>query len=170
MLWEQGKIPDLTGLKRVSDILTATIKEARAIMNNLHPSGLDELVLIAAVNWLLGEYQKSYPHIRVHQKIEVSEQDISEKLRIVIYRLLQEAFNNFAKHGRGDRIDLALSKSNNAFALTIQDNGQGFDVEKAKKGLGLESMRERVELSGGDFQIASTIGQGTTIRAFWSSS
>jgi signal transduction histidine kinase len=52
--------------------------------------------------------------------------------------------------------------------LTIRDNGQGFDVENAKNGLGLESMRERVELSGGEFQIESTIGQGTTIRAIWS--
>ena len=51
-----------------------------------------------------------------------------------------------------------------------QDNGQGFDVAKAKKELGLESMRERVEMSGGEFKIEAGIGQGTTIRAIWSSS
>ena len=114
--------------------------------------------------------QKSYPHIKVQKQIEVSEQDISEGIRIVIFRVLQEALNNFAKHGKGDRVDLSLSKSNGAFALTIRDNGQGFDLEKARKGLGLESMRERVELSGGEFQIESTIGQGTTIRAIWTAS
>jgi len=72
-----------------------------------------------------------------------------------------------AKHGKGDRVDLSLSKSDSKFALLIQDNGQGFIVAKAQRGLGLESMRERVELSGGEFQIESIIGQGTTIRAMW---
>jgi signal transduction histidine kinase len=67
-------------------------------------------------------------------------------------------------------MDLSLSKSNNTFALMIRDNERGFDVENAQKGLGLESMRERVELSGGEFQIESIMGQGTTIRAIWSSS
>jgi len=81
---------------------------------------------------------------------------------------LQEALNNFARHGKGDRVEVSLSKSDGTFSLVIRDNGQGFDVEKAQKGLGLESMRERVELSGGEFQIESTIGQGTTIRANWS--
>jgi len=64
-------------------------------------------------------------------------------------------------------VDLSLSRSSSTIVLTIRDNGQGFDVENAKKGLGLESMRERVELSGGEFQIESVIGQGTTIQASW---
>ena len=100
--------------------------------------------------------------------MEVGERDIPDSLKVVIYRVLQEALNNFAKHGKGDRIELSLSKSDNILTLTIQDNGQGFDVEKVQKGLGLESMRERVELSGGEFQLESAIGQGTTIRATWS--
>jgi len=65
---------------------------------------------------------------------------------------------------------LSLSKNDNTIALGIRDNGQGFDVDKKQKGLGLESMRERVELSGGHFQIESVIGQGTTIQAKWSNS
>jgi signal transduction histidine kinase len=51
--------------------------------------------------------------------------------------------------------------------LVIRDNGQGFDIENVQKGLGLESMKERIELSGGEFQIESILGQGTTIRAIW---
>jgi signal transduction histidine kinase len=65
-------------------------------------------------------------------------------------------------------VAVSLSKSNHTFDLLIRDNGKGFDVKKAQKGLGLESMRERVEFSGGEFQIESGIGQGTTIRAIWS--
>ena len=88
-------------------------------------------------------------------------------IRVVIYRVLQEALNNFARHGKGDRVEVFLSKSDGTFSLEIRDNGQGFDVEKVERGLGLESMRERVELSEGEFQIESNIGQGTTIRAIW---
>jgi len=168
MILEKGGLSDPGDLKRVVDILATAMRDARRIMNNLHPSILDELGLIASINWLSGEYQKSYPHIRVHKQIEVSEQDISEGVKVVIFRVLQEALNNFARHGRGDRVDMFLLKSEKRFLLKLQDNGHGFDVENAQKGVGLESMRERVELSGGEFQIESIIGQGTTIQAIWS--
>ena len=167
-LLENGNLSDLSEFKKVSDILAVVMKEARGIINNLRPSILDELGLIAAINWWSGEYQKLYSHIKVQKQIEVSEQGISDSIKIVIYRVLQEAFNNFAKHGKGDLVDLSLLKSNNTLALMIRDNGQGFDLEKEQKGLGLESMQERVELSGGEFKIESGIGQGTTIRATWS--
>jgi signal transduction histidine kinase len=168
MLLERGTAVEADGLKRIADILAAIMKEARRIMNNLHPSVLDELGFLSAMSWLCGEYQKSYPHIAVQTEITLSERDISDAIRIVIFRVLQEALNNFAKYGKGDRVVVSLSKSDETFSFVIRDNGQGFDVEKAERGLGLESMRERVELSGGDFQIESMIGQGTTIRAIWS--
>jgi len=167
MLLEKGQLSDLNEFKRVSDILAMVTNEARRIMNNLHPSVLDELGLIAAIKWFSGEYQKSYPNIRVQTRLDVSEEDISDSVKIVIYRVLQEALNNFAKHGKGDQVNLSLSRSKSTFVLTIQDNGQGFDMETVRKGLGLESMRERVELSGGEIQIESGLGQGTTIGAIW---
>ena len=167
MLLDKGKQIDSGDLRRVADILAGTMREARRLMNNLHPSLLDELGLIAAIGWFCGEYQRFYPHILVQKEIAVSEKDISESLKVVIYRVLQEALNNFAKHGKGDRVEVSLSKSDETFSFVIRDNGQGFDVENVQKGLGLESMRERVELSGGEFQLDSIIGQGTTIRLSW---
>jgi PAS domain S-box-containing protein len=166
-LGERGKTVDPGELHRVADILGGAMKEARRLMNNLHPSMLKELGLIPTIGWVCGEYQKSYSHISVQKEITVSEKDIADSIKVVIYRLLQEALNNFARHGNGDRVSLSLSKSDSTLALTIQDNGQGFDMGKVQKGVGLESMRERVEISGGEFQIESGIGQGTTIRAIW---
>jgi PAS domain S-box-containing protein len=168
MLLDKGEPINSAELRRIADVLAGTMKEARRVMNNLHPSILDELGLIATIGWLCGEYKKSYPQITVQQEIAVSEKDIAEEIKVVIYRVLQEALNNFARHGKGDRMEVALFRSVGTFSFVIRDNGQGFDVENAQKGLGLESMRERVELSGGEFQIESTIGQGTTIRAIWS--
>jgi signal transduction histidine kinase len=137
-------------------------------MNNLHPSILEELGLIATIGWLCVEYLKTYPQITVQKQISVYEEDIARELKIVIYRVLQESLNNFARHGNGNRVDLSLINSDGTLALMIRDNGQGFDLQKTEKGLGLNSMRERIELSGGEFQIESIIGQGTTIRASWS--
>jgi len=94
-------------------------------------------------------------------------------LKVVTYRVLQEALNNIAKHSKALMVLLSLRKAKQKIELVIRDNGQGFDLEEAysrkgtTKGLGLSSMRERVELSGGSFSIEASKGAGTTIRASW---
>jgi signal transduction histidine kinase len=81
--------------------------------------------------------------------------------------------NNIAKHSQAHLVRLSLRKQENRIEWTIEDNGMGFDLEKilssegSKRGLGLGSMRERAELSGGTFTIESTLGKGTTIKAVW---
>ena len=81
--------------------------------------------------------------------------------------------NNIAKHSKADFVCLSLRKRDDRLELVLQDNGRGFDQEKAhsqestRRGLGLSSMRERVELSRGSFAIESTEGKGTIIRASW---
>ena len=96
-----------------------------------------------------------------------------ESLKIVIYRVLQEALNNIAKHSKASVVLLYLRKAKQEIQLVIRDSGQGFDLEEASsrkgsaKGLGLDSMRERAELSGGSFLIESSKGTGTVIRATW---
>ena len=170
MLLKKGQLTDTNEFDNITDIMQKVMKDARGIMNNLRPSILDEMGLIPTIGWLTQEYQKAYSHIQIRKQVEVLEEDISDVLKVVIFRVLQEALNNFAKHGKGDWVDLSLTKSSNTIAFTIRDNGQGFDAENTQKGLGLESMRERVEFSGGKFQIESAINQGTTIRATWNRS
>jgi signal transduction histidine kinase len=86
---------------------------------------------------------------------------------------LQEAFNNVAKHSKADLARLYLRKTKGTIHLFIEDNGLGFDLQDAistesyKRGLGLASMKERIEYSGGSFSIESTRGTGTIIRASW---
>ena len=167
MLLKKGRLADTNEFDKITDILQKVMKDARGIMNNLRPSILDEMGLIPTIGWLTQEYQKTYGHIQVLKQVEAVEKDIPDVLMVVMFRVLQEALNNFARHGRGTLVELSLLKSGDTLQLRIQDNGQGFDVERVQKGLGLESMRERVELSGGEFQIESVIGQGTTIRAIW---
>jgi len=81
--------------------------------------------------------------------------------------------NNIAKHSKADRVNLSLRKMDGAIELRIHDNGQGFDPGEigsrvgTMRGWGLDSMRERAELSGGSFSIESSQGSGTVIRASW---
>ena len=106
-------------------------------------------------------------------QLHVDEEEVNEQLKIVIYRIVQEALNNVAKHSQADSVKVSLSKTEDELDLSIQDNGRGFDSRKYSDreghigGLGMESMRERAEISGGSLEIISEPRQGTTVRARW---
>jgi signal transduction histidine kinase len=95
---------------------------------------------------------------------------VPDNLKTVLYRILQEAFNNVAKYSGADRAKIRLMGTENEITLSIEDNGQGFDSSmagSARRGFGLTSMRERAELSGGTLRIESGKGRGTRILASW---
>jgi PAS domain S-box-containing protein len=150
-----------------------TIEETRRIMADLRPSVLDDLGIVPATNWFCREFQRTYSCISIEKQIYIEESDVPDSLKTPIFRIFQEALNNVAKHSKATDVNLRLQKTAGGIELMIQDNGQGFDLEKAQspensgKGLGLTSMRERVELSHGSFSIESTRGKGTVIRASW---
>jgi PAS domain S-box-containing protein len=162
-----------TALKSVIPIVQGAIEEARRIQMNLRPSMLDDLGILATIRWFCRQFESTYSKIRISQSIKIEEHEVPGSLRTVIFRVLQEGLNNVAKHSVAKTVLLSLRKTDQAIELVIQDNGQGFDLSKAQApdstthGLGLESMRERTELSGGSFQIESTVGKGAIIRARW---
>ncbi len=149
------------------------IEEARSLMTNLRPPVLDEEGVVAAIEKFLGQYRISYPGIRVRTQIDIEEDDIAPSLKIVIFRTAQEAFHNIAKHSQTDQASFSLLQRNGAIELVIADRGKGFDIEAVfakaveKQGLGLRSMKERVELAGGSFRIQAVKGTGTTLTALW---
>jgi signal transduction histidine kinase len=151
-----------------------TIKDLKRIYGNLRPLILDDLGVLAALRTLVRQFGKMRPHVRFNQQITAPEDDIPEPLKIVIYRISQEALNNISKHSDATEVTLSLVNNGKTLALLIRDNGKGFDMgqllEKKRKdpSLGLESMQERVELSGGSFTINSNKSTGTTIKAIWS--
>jgi len=134
---------------------------------------LDDLGLRATLSWFCRTFQKIYSEIQVEPEIDVEEMDVPSPLKIVAFRVIQEAMNNVAKHSHANHVRLSLRKLGGRMELMIQDNGRGFKAEKgrsqdpAARGLGLLSMRERTELSGGSFAIESAQGRGTIIRASW---
>jgi PAS domain S-box-containing protein len=165
--------PELSPLEAVIPLTQKTIEEVRRIVKDLRPAILDDLGILATITWFCREFQKVYANIEIKKDIDILEQDIPSPLKTVIYRILQEALNNVAKHSRADEIKLGLKRRDNRIELTVHDNGRGFDFGKvialkaSRRGFGLASMRERAELSGGTFGIDSSAGRGTTIHVRW---
>jgi PAS domain S-box-containing protein len=154
-------------LQEVIAILGGLNKEVRRIMVDLRPTVLDDLGLIPALNWYCREFEKTYGHIRVARQTELSESDLTEALKTPIFRLTQEALNNIAKHSGASLVIFQLGKAQNRIVLTIRDNGRGFDLDETVKGLGLSTMKERTELSGGEYRLESAPGKGTVLFASW---
>ena len=143
------------------------------MQQDLRPSILDDLGLLATLSWFCRRYQTIYTGIKVDLEPTLEESDIPNFLKIVIFRLTQEGMNNIAKHSKANLVHLSLRKMDGRIQLLLEDNGQGFDLktvlgsESTKRGLGLTSMRERTELSGGFFVIESAEEKGTTVRVSW---
>jgi signal transduction histidine kinase len=160
-------------LEGVIPVLQESLLEVRRIQMSLRPSILDDLGVLPTIDWFCREFEETYPNLRIEKEIMVEEKDISPSLKIVIYRTLQEAMNNITKHSKADLACLSLLKTEGKLELLVRDNGRGFDLRKvigpenSRQGLGLISMRERTELSGGSFSVDSIEGEGTTIRAWW---
>jgi signal transduction histidine kinase len=161
----------ITKLENMVSVIQNASDEARRIQMDLRPSMLDDLGIGVTLNWFCREFQKVYSAIRVEKRIGIEEDEVSQSLKINLYRIIQEAFNNIAKHSKGDQVILSLEGNSNGIALTIRDNGQGFDLEEARrryrKGMGLRSMKERADLSGGTFSVESVEGKGTTLSFAW---
>ena len=166
--------PHGVSLEDVVKMVQNAIEETRRIQMDLRPALIDDLGVLATINWFCREYQNAHPDIRVEQEIGVQEAEVPEGLKIVIFRVIQEALNNTAKHSKADIASVSLKRVDGRIRLVVRDNGQGFDREDrshqadVSKGLGLDSMRERVQLSGGTFFMKSGKGKGTIVRGEWS--
>jgi signal transduction histidine kinase len=161
--------PGGTYLQNAIAKLRDTMDEVRRISMDLRPSMLDDLGLIATINWFCRDTQSLIPDIEISKKIEVVEEDIPADLKIVIFRIIQEALHNTVKHAHAAHAIIHLKKSDDILELLIKDDGQGITLgsEPEAHSFGLGSMRERSRLSGGRFTIESDQGTGTTIRASW---
>jgi len=170
---EKANSQEVVQLREILSMARDTVEETRRISTNLRPAIVDDLGILATIKWFTRQFQGLYGDIDIVQQIEVEEDKIAEPLKIVIYRILQEALNNVAKHSKAKTVRVSLRQTEAELEFTIEDDGKGIDAEVLARqkdsgaGMGLESMQERAELSGGSFAIRSAGGEGTVVQASW---
>jgi signal transduction histidine kinase len=136
----------------------------RAIITDLRPSLLDDLGLVPAIESLLDRRRAS--GIEIESELELPDPlpGVDQELETTIYRVLQEALTNIAKHAQATEVQVVARLENGGVSLTVRDNGTGFDPEQRSSGFGLAGMNERIYLAGGELEVSSSPG-GTLVRA-----
>lgn len=167
------------GLKAADDTpLRANFAEAHATASSLlehvrlltqqyRPRVLDDLGLQPALEWHLKQFNRQ-TGIEVDLAIDLPPTRLPGELETVVYRIVQEALTNTARHAQAKQAAVAITRGDGHLIVEISDRGRGFDVNKAlakTDSLGLAGLRERVNLAGGTIEMHSTVGIGTRITA-----
>ncbi|MFI5008906.1 MAG: GAF domain-containing protein [Solirubrobacterales bacterium] len=154
---------DLTqrAIREAVEHIEREIENLRSIITELRPAALDELGLKTALEALLDRHREQNG-TEVDGQLELPDMADAE-LESTVYRLVQEALTNVAKHARADTVRVAIGGSDEEVSIEVQDDGTGFDTDTKTEGFGLAGMRERVSLAGGTLKISSG-EQGTLVR------
>jgi signal transduction histidine kinase len=150
-------------MKSAAGLAEQTLRSVRSLARGLRPSMLDELGVGPALNWLAREFTR-HTSIQVHLTADDSLDHLPESYRTCIYRVVQEALTNSARHSHATEVFLDIKRVDNILNMTIQDNGSGFDINKQVKGIGLLGMKERVKELDGELDIVSSPGEGTRLK------
>lgn len=149
------------------ELVAEALEEVRSLSHTMHPRVLDDLGLAAALEWLARQTRSQEPF-----DVQVTAQDgasqIPAPLASVLYRVAQESLRNAARHADARHVRILLRRERAAATLEVEDDGRGFDVkgaEERRPGMGLFSMRERVALVNGRFNVTSAPGRGTRVTA-----
>jgi PAS domain S-box-containing protein len=171
----EGNLPDLKPaareiLHRCDDLLVKVLEENRRIAHNLRPTELDNLGLTVACSSFCREVQLR-TNLKFQYRLFSPARRLPPEIELHLFRIVQEAINNIEKHARAKSVSLQIRVQGGLVILKIQDDGRGFDIKtakmgaKARHGLGLTNMRERALSLGGNCEMTSEKGSGTTIIA-----
>jgi signal transduction histidine kinase len=159
-----GLGPALQRQQAVFRLLDEAIHSVRRIATDLRPGVLDDLGLVAAVEWVVEEFQ-GRTGVEGHVSLPTADLDVDTERATALFRILQEALTNVARHARATRVTVRLTKEEGHLLLEVRDNGRGIQEEQlaAGRSLGLLGMRERTIMLGGEFSIGGAPGSGTAV-------
>ena len=154
-----------TDLREIREVAQTALDNVRGLSQTLHPSILEELGLESTVDWYLSTVEKQLG-ITVSYERAGTAVPVDATIGIHVYRVLQEALNNVAKHSGADRAAVRLRIEPGRLELEVEDHGTGLrsDATRTGHGLGLVAMRERAELVHGALELLSPPGGGTIVR------
>lgn len=147
--------------------LQDSITDSREVAHTLMPKAIVDFGIVPAFQSLIDGIDKAKEDTTFHfyhnlENIKLPNQQIE----ITLYRILQEAINNINKYSKATKVDIQLKEYNDIYMLTVEDNGVGFDtniLNNERKGLGIKSMKNRLDVINGFLEIDSKIGRGTSI-------
>ena len=149
--------------------LELDITTLRGLITELRPAALDQLGLEPALQALIDRTRRAGMDVDAEVVLGYENGDAAERhtadLETGIYRIVQEALTNADKHGAAARATVSVIEQDGQVHVAVHDDGRGFDQTAATAGFGLAGMRERVELLGGQLELSSVIGKGTTVTA-----
>lgn len=156
-------------LGETKSLSSQTLTAMRQLSMDLRPTMLDDLGLIPTLRWYIQNFSN---RMNVHSHFEAMgfDEKLPAQIETALYRIIQEALSNVAKHAGADHIEISLEKRDSTIYVSVIDNGKGFDLEKAlhpeapERGFGIIGMQERVSLLGGHIGIQCKPDLGTHIH------
>lgn len=147
----------------IASMAEKTLNTVRDMALLLRPSMLDDFGLVPALNWHAREVGKR-TGLSVHVTADEASDDLPEEHKTCIYRVVQEALHNAARHANARNVQVAVKNEGARVVFSVRDDGSGFD-KRFVRGLGMLGMEERVRRLGGELRIDSEMGRGTTVSA-----
>jgi PAS domain S-box-containing protein len=149
-------------VQRAADLVGKSIAQARELISGLRPPILDELGVVAAIEYLVESGQRERPSVKLLTQVQFDR--LEPLLEATVYRIVQEAVTNMKRHSRSDRSEIRLTQVGDRLEIEIVDWGVGFDPAGVSKDrFGLQGIRERARLLGGRAVISSAPGKGTRV-------
>ncbi|MDA8189708.1 MAG: cache domain-containing protein [Dehalococcoidales bacterium] len=165
----RSKVAVRKRIERIRSLAVRTLEEINKLIFDLRPSLLDDLGLIPAIQWY-AESRLASAGVKVHVETVGDERRLPPEIETALYRAVQEAITNIAKHAHAENVSLTLDFDESGVTVEIEDDGDGFDVQAVSDAaaingsFGLLGMRERISLLDGELEVSSEPGSGTRIR------
>ncbi|HEU5277976.1 MAG TPA: GAF domain-containing protein [Gaiellaceae bacterium] len=161
---EAGSSDDIrSAVADLRELVVATLQDVRRLAVQLRPKALDDFGLVPALERLVQTFSET-SGIEVDVEARLGEKRLPSEVETTLYRIVQEALTNVVKHAEATEVSILLIRRDASVNAVIEDNGRGFDLdEPAPDSLGLEGMRERVELHDGRLTVETSPGAGTTL-------
>jgi two-component system sensor histidine kinase UhpB len=156
--------PELASeLAEIRALANQAMQELLSLARQLRPTALDDLGLRAALAGHVSDLDRQGA-VDADFEVEGALGDLPSNVQLVVYRVAQEALSNAVRHADADHVDVRLGRDGDTVTLAVADDGRGFTFDRIGTGLGIGGMRERALLVGGDLQVESRPGEGTSVQ------